>query len=69
MKKNNKECFCKCGKELSREEIKSGKTKCENCIGKKAGKVKKFVKGTTAVLGSVAGIAIFIATRGRKGKF
>ena len=30
MKKNNHECFCECGKELSKEEVRIGKTKCEN---------------------------------------
>ena len=68
MKKNNNEYFCKCGKELSKEEIKSSKTKCENCIGKKASKVKKIVNGTTTILGSIVGIVAFIITRGKKGK-
>lgn len=69
MKKNNNEYFCECGKELSKEEVRNGKTKCENCIGKKASKIKKILKGTTNVLVGIAGIAVFVATRGRKGKF
>ena len=69
MKKNNHECFCECGKELSKEEVRNGKTKCENCIGKKASKVKKILKGTTNVLIGVTGIAIFVATIGRKRKY
>ena len=69
MKKNNIKCLCECGKELSKEEIKNGKTKCENCIGKKARKAKKIMNGTIAVLGSVVGIVAFVATRGKKGKF
>lgn len=36
---------------------------------KKASKIKKILKGTTNVLVGVAGIAVFVATRGRKGKF
>ena len=59
MKRNNKAFFCNCGKELSREEIDCGKTKCENCIGKKASKVKKIIKGATGVL-SVVGSLIFV---------
>ena len=54
---------------LSKEEVRTGKTKCENCIGKKASKIKKILKGTTNVLVGIAGIAVFVATRGRKGKF
>lgn len=60
MKKNRINYFCKCGKELSQEEIKNGKTKCENCIGKKASKAKKIFNGATAVLSSIVGIAIVI---------
>ena len=53
MKRNNKAFFCNCGKELSREEIDYGKTKCENCIGKKAGKVKKRLKVIIGIFGIV----------------
>ncbi len=67
MKKNRKDGFCECGKELSQEEIKNGKAKCENCIGKKAGKAKKIFNGVAAVFTSIAGIAILVVTKGKKG--
>ena len=41
-KKNKKEyekCI-KCGKILSKSEIKKGASKCENCLGKQAKKTK-----------------------------
>ena len=66
MKKNRKDGFCECGKELSHEEIKNGKTKCENCIGKIASKAKKIFNRAAAVLTGIVGIAILAVTKGKK---
>ena len=69
-KKNKKEyekCI-KCGKLLSKSEIKKGASKCENCLGKQAKKTKGILAGLGTGVGKVAGIVIFIATRGKKGK-
>ena len=69
-KKNKKEyekCI-KCGKTLSKSEIKKGASKCENCLGKQAKKIKGILAGIGTGVGTVAGIVIFIATRGKKGK-
>ena len=69
-KKNKKEyeiCI-KCGKPLSKSEIKNGVSKCENCLGKQAKKTKGILAGIGTVGTVVAGIVIFIATGGRKGK-
>ena len=69
-KKNKKEyenCN-KCGKPLSKSEIKNGVSKCENCLGKQAKKTKGILAGIGTGVGTVVGIVIFVATRGRKGK-
>lgn len=69
-KKNKKkyENCIKCGKPLSKSEIKKGVSKCENCLGKMAKKIKVILTGIGTGVGTVASIAIFVATRGRKGK-
>lgn len=69
-KKNKKEyenCI-KCGKPLSKSEIKNGVSKCENCLGKQAKKTKGNLAVIGTGIGTVAGILIFVATIGRKGK-
>lgn len=69
-KKNKKEyenCI-KCGKPLSKSEIKKGVSKCENCLGKQAKKTKGILAGIGTVVTVVAGIVIYVATGGRKGK-
>lgn len=70
-KKNKKEyenCI-KCGKPLSKSEIKNGVSKCENCLGKQAKKTKGILAGIGTVVGTVvAGIVIYVATGGGKGK-
>ena len=61
--------YCiKCGKPLSKSEIKNGVSKCENCLGKQAKKTKGILAGIGTGVGTVAGIVIFVATKGRKGK-
>ena len=69
-KKNKKvyENCIKCGKPLSKSEIKNGVSQCENCLGKQAKKTKGILAGIGTGIGTVAGIVIFAATRGRKGK-
>ena len=43
--------------------------KCENCLGKQAKKTKGILAGIGTVVGTVvAGIVIYAATRGGKGK-
>ena len=69
-KKNKKEyenCI-KCGKPLSKSEIKNGVSKCENCLGKQAKKTKGILAGIGTGDGTVEGIVIFVANKGRKGK-
>ena len=69
-KKNKKEyenCI-KCGKPLSKSEIKKGVSKCENCLGKQAKKTKGILAGIGTVGTVVAGIVIYIVTGDKKGK-
>ena len=69
-KKNKKEyenCI-KCGKPLSKSEIKKGVSKCENCLGKQAKKTKGILAGIGTVVTVVAGIVIYIVTGDKKGK-
>lgn len=40
---------------------------CENCMGKKAGGVKKALKGVAGVAGAVGSIALFVITKGKHG--
>lgn len=63
MKINKKDGFCECGKELSQEEIKNGKIKCENCVGKKASKAKKIFNGVAVVVTSIVGIVLALSDR------
>ena len=68
-KKNKKEyenCI-KCGKPLSKIEIKEGASKCENCLGKQAKKAKG-IMGVGAGVGTLVSMLVFIVTRGKKGK-
>ncbi len=69
-KKNKRkyENCIKCGKPLSKSEIKKGVSKCENCLGKQAKKTKGILAGIGTVGTVVAGIVIYVATGGRKGK-
>ena len=63
-KKEYKNCI-KCGKSLSKSEIKKAASKCENCLGKQAKKVKGIFAGIGTGLVS---IVILITTRGGKRK-
>ena len=66
-KKEYENCI-KCGKPLSKSEIEKRVSRCENCLGKHVKKIKGIFAGIGAGVGTTAGIAIFIATRGKKGK-
>lgn len=66
LKKNKKEitnCI-KCGKHLSKKEIKKGISKCEYCLGKQA----KKTKGILSVIGTTVAVFLFFLTKGKKGK-
>lgn len=69
-KKNKRkyENCIKCGKLLSKNEIKNGVSKCENCLGKQAKKTKGILTVLGAGVSLVTTVAIFIATKGKKGK-
>lgn len=66
-KKEYENCI-KCGKPLSKNEIKKGISKCESCLGKQAKRTKGLMAGIGAGVTTIAGVIIFIATRGKKGK-
>lgn len=61
-----KKKMCKnCGKELNLDHKSD---LCENCSIKKTNKIKKVAKGIGSGVITLGSFAIFVATRGRKGK-
>ncbi len=66
-KKEYEKCI-KCGKPLSKIEIKKGVSKCENCLGKQAKKTKGILAGIGAGIGTVAAVVVFVVTKGKKRK-
>lgn len=55
----------KCGKKLDKGYQKE---KCENCLIKSSNKTRKIVKGIGTGIIGLGSIALFIATKGKKGK-
>ena len=58
----------KCGKELSKKEIKDGKKECEKCLEGKTSKIVKALAVAGGALVTIGGTAAFIVTRGKIGK-
>lgn len=67
MKEVRKYCS-KCGKELSKTEIKGEKKKCEKCLEEDSSKIAKVLAVAGGALLTIGGTAAFIVTRGKFGK-
>ena len=67
MKEVSKYCS-KCGKELSKKEIKEEKKKCEKCLEEDSSKITKALAVVGGTLVAIGGTAAFIVTRGKIGK-